>query len=90
MSRARERDLEPDKLHALLDEVTAKKMTMRTVLAPMTSSLTPQGKMVVMSALVALAPARLPAQRKVIEEAGATLGLSKADIAAILTPSTVS
>lgn len=86
MDVTQERDIEMDMVHSLQAEVVRRKMNIRMVLQPMESSLSDDGKVMVMRVLASAAPAMLPAQRKIIEEAGVTLGFRKKQLEPLFAP----
>lgn len=90
MQRTTGRELELERMHILLAEVQERKMTVKAILTPLLPSLNNGGKNLVLNALVEAAPAMDTQQRKIVEEAGLTLGFAKKDIQPLLVPALVS
>ncbi len=86
MDVMQERDIEMDMVYSLQAEIVRRKMNIRMVLQAMEPNLSDDGKVMVMRCLAAGAPNMLPSQRKIIEEAGQTLGFRKKQLEPLFAP----
>ena len=86
MERTRARDMELPELWDLMSEIQSRKMTIKIALSPVATSLSDEGSRMVIQILAMDAPAMLPQQRKLIEEAGVYLGFSKKALAPLFVP----
>ncbi len=82
------RVVEPERLREVLTDVQTRKLTAKSVLTPLAGSLSNDGKNLVLHLVLASVDgaALSPAQRKVFDEAGVTLGFKRKDLETLLTP----
>ncbi|WP_443748363.1 zinc-ribbon domain-containing protein [Asticcacaulis solisilvae] len=81
------RIVEPYRLGEILLDAQARKLTAKSILTPIAHSLSNQGKTLVLQILRACVDGEFsPAQRKIFDEAGVTLGFRRKDLEPFLTP----
>ena len=86
MERSRGRMITLESMRGLMSDVEKQKLTMKTVVGPIASSLTSEGGSMLIRILATDAQTMTPKQRALLEEAGSYLGFNKKAIEPLFVP----